>query len=44
MSTDTEFTDYMGIRDLLSDEERLVQQTAREFTYKEVIPIIDDYA
>lgn len=44
MSIDTEFTDYMGIRELLSDEERLVQQTAREFINKEVIPIIDDYA
>lgn len=40
----TEFTDYMGIRELLSDEEKLVQQTARQFINKEVIPIIDDYA
>ena len=39
-----EMTDYMGFRDLLSDEEKLVQQTARDFVNKEVIPIIDSYA
>ncbi len=44
MSTKTEFTDYMGLRDLLSDEEKLVQQTAREFVNREVIPIIDKCA
>jgi glutaryl-CoA dehydrogenase len=40
----TEITDYMGLRELLSDEEKFVQQTAREFVNREVIPIIDSYA
>ncbi len=40
----TEMTDYMGLRELLTDEERLVRQTAREFVNREVIPIIDSYA
>ena len=44
MSGTVDFTDYMNIRELLSDEERLVQQTAREFTNVEVIPFIDSYA
>jgi glutaryl-CoA dehydrogenase len=44
MSAANDFTDYMDIRTLLTDEERLVQQTAREFVNKEVIPIIDGYA
>jgi glutaryl-CoA dehydrogenase len=34
----------MGLRGLLSDEEKLVQQTAREFVNREVMPIIDSYA
>jgi len=34
----------MGLRELFSDEEKLVQQTAREFVNSEVIPIIDSYA
>lgn len=44
MHTPSEITDYMGFRELLTDEEKLVQQTAREFVNKEVIPIIDSYA
>lgn len=40
----TDITDYMGLWELLSDEEKLVQQTAREFVNREVIPIIDGYA
>jgi glutaryl-CoA dehydrogenase len=44
MSAANDFTDYMDIRTLLTDEERLVQQTAREFVNREVIPIIDGYA
>lgn len=44
MSETVDFTDYMNMRDLLSDEERLVQQTAREFINEEVIPVIDSYA
>lgn len=44
MHTPTEITDYMGLFALLSDEERLVQQTAREFVNREVIPVIDRHA
>lgn len=44
MNLQNDFTDYMNIRDHLSDEERLVQQTAREFVNNEIIPIIDSYA
>jgi len=44
MSDNTDFTDYMDFKSLLTDEERLVQQTAREFVNREVIPIIDEYA
>lgn len=44
MSETVDFTDYMNLRELLSDEERLVQQTAREFVNEEVLPIIDDCA
>ena len=40
----TEITDYMDLRELFSDEEKLVQQTAREFVNKEVMPIIDQHA
>ena len=39
-----EITDFMGIAELLSDEERLVRQTAREFVNREVMPIIDGCA
>lgn len=44
MSVTTEMTDYMGLCGLFSDEEKLVQQTAREFVNREVMPIIDSYA
>ncbi|MDK9707307.1 MAG: acyl-CoA dehydrogenase family protein [Desulforhopalus sp.] len=44
MTVPTEMTDFMGMAGLLSDEEKLVQQTAREFVNREVIPIIDSYA
>jgi glutaryl-CoA dehydrogenase len=44
MSVTTEITDFMDLRGLLTDEEKLVQQTAREFVNREVIPIIDSYA
>lgn len=39
-----EMTDYMGLEELLTDEERLVRQTARKFVNEHVLPIIDDYA
>jgi glutaryl-CoA dehydrogenase len=39
-----EMTDFMGISELLTDEERLVRRTAREFVDREVMPIIDQCA
>jgi glutaryl-CoA dehydrogenase len=44
MTTTDKCTDYMGLMELLDDEERLVQQTARNFVNSEVIPVIDSYA
>ena len=34
--------DYLGISDNFSDEELMVQNTAREFCDNEIIPIIED--
>src|SRR6266404_7037098 len=36
--------DYMEIDSLLSDDEKLVRQSAREFVEKEIVPIIDEHA
>ncbi|HEV2348239.1 MAG TPA: acyl-CoA dehydrogenase family protein [Terriglobia bacterium] len=36
--------DYIGIDSLLSDQERLVRQTVREFVEKEVIPHIEEWS
>ena len=44
MSMTTELTDYMGFQGLLSDEEKLVRATARQFVNEEVLPIIDKHA
>ncbi len=44
MKIQTEMTDYLGIQDQFSDEEKLVRQTARAFVNAEVLPIIEDYA
>jgi glutaryl-CoA dehydrogenase len=44
MSIDSEMTDYMGLEELLTDEERLVRQTARTFVNEHVLPVIDEYA
>ena len=35
-------TDFYQIDDLLSDEERLIRQTVREFVDEEVVPVIRD--
>ncbi|MBP2683383.1 MAG: bamM [Deltaproteobacteria bacterium] len=40
----TELTDYMGFQALLTDEEKLVRSTARQFVNDEVLPIIDKHA
>ncbi len=44
MANSVEITDYMGIQQLFTDEERLVRETARDFVNENVIPIIDSYA
>lgn len=44
MATGTEMTDYMGLQGLLTDEERLVRETARQFVNEEVLPIIEEHA
>ena len=44
MQRNNEFSDYMDVQTLFSDEERLVRQTAREFINEHVLPIIDEYA
>src|SRR5258708_5837399 len=36
--------DYMEIDSLLSEDEKLVRQTARQFVEKEIVPIIDEHA
>ena len=35
--------DYLGISEYFSDEELMVQNTARDFVEKEIMPIIEDY-
>jgi len=44
MAGATELTDYMGFQELLTPEERLVRETARQFVNEEVLPVIDKYA
>ncbi len=44
MSITTDLTDFMDLQDLLTDEEKLVRETARKFVNVEVIPIIDEHA
>ncbi|BCR03584.1 acyl-CoA dehydrogenase [Desulfuromonas versatilis] len=40
----TELTDYMNFQDYLSEEEKLVRQTARQFVNEQVLPIIEKHA
>ncbi len=40
----THMTDYMGLEALLTEEERMVRETAREFVNREVLPIIEGHA
>ena len=35
--------DFFGINEWLSDEERMVRDTIRDFTSKEIVPVISDY-
>lgn len=37
-------TDYMAFQELLTDEEKLVRETARSFVNDKVLPIIDEHA
>ena len=43
-ATFTDITDYMAFQGLLSDEERMVRQAARDFVNAEVLPIIERHA
>ena len=44
MGTSTEMTDFLGMRELLTDEERMVQSQARQFVNARVLPIIERHA
>ncbi len=44
MSNTTELTDYMGFQSLLTAEEKLVRETARQFVNDQILPIIDEHA
>jgi len=37
-------TDFFNISDLLTEEQRLIQQAVRDFSDREIKPIIEDYA
>ena len=44
MATFTELTDYMNFQSQLSDEEKLVRGTVRQFINNEVLPVIEKHA
>ena len=44
MSGSTEVTDFLGLRELLTDEERMVQAQARQFVNARVLPVIERHA
>jgi glutaryl-CoA dehydrogenase len=39
-----DLTDFMGFQDLLTDEERMVREHARQFVNAEILPIIEKHA
>ncbi|MDR3683605.1 MAG: acyl-CoA dehydrogenase [Geothrix sp.] len=43
-ATFTHITDYMGLEGLLTDEERMIRESARKFVNAEVLPIIEKHA
>jgi glutaryl-CoA dehydrogenase len=43
-ATFTHITDYMGLEGLLTEEERMIRETARKFVNAEVLPIIEQHA
>ncbi len=44
MAATTEITDYLGLSEAFSDEERMVRAQARQFVNAEVLPIIERHA
>ena len=44
MNIRTDITDYMGLQSLLSDEEKLVRETGRQFVNEHVLPVIEEHA
>jgi glutaryl-CoA dehydrogenase len=44
MATRKDLTDYMGFQALLTDEERMVREQARQFVNSEVLPVIEAHA
>lgn len=45
MATDLfQSPDYFGVDDLLTDEQKLIRETVRNYVKKEISPIIEDYA
>jgi len=44
MSERMDLTDYMGFQGLLSDEEKLVRETGRQFVNEQVLPVIEEHA
>jgi glutaryl-CoA dehydrogenase len=44
MAMFTEITDYMNFQGLLTDEDKLVRETVRQFVNAEVLPIIEKHA
>jgi len=44
MSGSTQMTDFLGMRELLTDEERMVQAQARQFVNERVLPVIERHA
>ncbi len=44
MTTSTSMTDFLGLRELLTEEERMVQVQARQFVNEAVLPVIERHA
>jgi glutaryl-CoA dehydrogenase len=44
MTGSSEMTDFLGLRELLTDEERMVQSQARQFVNARILPVIERHA
>jgi glutaryl-CoA dehydrogenase len=44
MNGTSEMTDFLGLRELLTDEERMVQSQARQFVNARILPVIERHA